>query len=102
MALLHDVRIAVGDVYAAKKLQELTPAPKAEASETAATPAAPAAAPVQNVSTPVEAGPGMQLTGDLKACVVGDTTPPGTVRDGYRKVVTQTPFGASCRWELVK
>jgi hypothetical protein len=34
--------------------------------------------------------------------VPGDTTPAGTVRDGYRKLVTQTPFGNACRWELVK
>ena len=34
-----------------------------------------------------------------RACVVGDTSPAGTVADGFKKVVTTTPFGSSCRWE---
>jgi hypothetical protein len=38
----------------------------------------------------------------IKSCVPGDTAPAGTVTDGYRKVVTATPFGSSCRWEPVK
>jgi hypothetical protein len=37
-----------------------------------------------------------------RACVPGDTTPPGTVQDGLRKVVSKTPFGESCRWEPAK
>ncbi len=84
-----------------KKLSELKPETAKQSAAEAATPAAPAA-PVVSATAAPASGPGMQLTDELKACVQGDPTPAGTVRDGYRKVVTQTPFGASCRWELVK
>lgn len=40
--------------------------------------------------------------GELRGCVAGDTTPVGTVVDGYKKVVTETPFGKACRWEKVR
>ncbi len=33
-----------------------------------------------------------------RVCVPGDTTPAGTVVEGYRKIVNVTPFGNSCRW----
>jgi hypothetical protein len=60
------------------------------------------AASVQSVgSATAEAGPGGQLTGDLKACQPTDTSPSGTVRDVYRKVINKTPFGMSCSWEPV-
>ena len=85
-----------------KKLQELRPQPGTPAPQAAITPAAPPGVVVQSVAAPVVAGPGAQLTPNMRACVVGDTSPAGTVRDGYRKVVNQTPFGSSCRWEPVK
>ncbi|HET8547258.1 MAG TPA: hypothetical protein VFL57_04605 [Bryobacteraceae bacterium] len=72
------------------------PAEAAPAAASAAALAAP------QVVSPVRAAPGIQLGAETKACVPGDNSPPGTVADGYRKVVTQTPFGASCRWELSK
>ena len=88
-----------------KKLEEL----KAKAPETQAAPAAaPAAADqpaqpnVQSVGAVQEKGPGEAVSGDLRSCVPGDTAPPGTVRDGHRKVVTRTPFGTSCYWEPLK
>ena len=40
--------------------------------------------------------------GGVKPCVAGDNQPPGTVVAGYKKVVSQTPFGAACRWEPAK
>jgi hypothetical protein len=49
-----------------------------------------------------KAGPGVELGPSSRACVPNDTTPAGTVQDGYRKVVTATPFGQSCRWEAVQ
>lgn len=86
----------------AKKLEELIPkrSPAESGVETAR--AAAAAPPEPVVQKPSVSGPGVQLTEDVRACQPGDTDPPGTVRDGYRKVVTPTPFGASCRWERVK
>jgi hypothetical protein len=85
-----------------KNLRDLKPAPASAAAAPAT--ALPAAAPVktQVVSSPREAGPGVELTSEIKACVAGDTSPAGTVRGGYRKVVTRTPFGQACRWELIK
>ena len=85
-----------------RRLEELvdrtarTPAPVEAA-------AAPAAAPSQATSlSTLKSGPGATMTEDTKACVAGDTSAPGTVQDGMRKVVTKTPFGDSCRWEKVK
>jgi hypothetical protein len=58
--------------------------------------AAPAPSTVSNASS---SGPGVTLFGQVRACVPGDTTPPGTVVNGLRKVMTETPFGKVCRWE---
>jgi hypothetical protein len=47
-------------------------------------------------------GPGVDVGRGFRACQPGDTSPPGTVMDGVRKVVSETPFGTSCRWEQVQ
>jgi hypothetical protein len=72
-------------------------------------PDAPAAAPAKGgrtesrtneptVQRPTEAkGPGADM-GTARACQPGDNSPAGTVRDGYRKVVSSSPFGQVCRW----
>jgi TonB family protein len=39
--------------------------------------------------------------GGFKRCELNDNTPAGTVVDGYRKVVSPTPFGEACRWDPV-
>jgi hypothetical protein len=39
---------------------------------------------------------------DMRGCKPGDDTPVGTVAEGFKKVVSQTPFGSACRWEQVK
>jgi hypothetical protein len=65
----------------------------------AAPPAPPPAAATTTVAAPVKPGPGAQLTSEIRACQPGDPSPPGTVMDGMRKIVTRTPFGDSCRWE---
>jgi len=88
-----------------KKLEELkAKAPETQAAAPAPTAAAaePARPNVESVSAVQEKGPGEPVTGELRSCVPGDTSPPGTVRDGYRKVVTRTPFGSACHWEPVK
>jgi hypothetical protein len=41
---------------------------------------------------------GVELTPTTRAGRPGDTSPPGTVVDGYQKQVTQTPFGPMTRW----
>src|SRR5205085_1058789 len=44
-------------------------------------------------------GPGADAGSGYRSCVPGDTTPAGTVKDGYRKFEAATPFGRTCRWE---
>lgn len=42
--------------------------------------------------------PGVDVGNGTHACQPGDTSPKGTVSGGFRKEVTPTPFGDSCRW----
>lgn len=86
----------------AKKFTELqekaADRPMAESTpRQAAAPPTPAA-PV----TPAKAGPGADMGGGLAACNPNDPSPAGTVVDGKRKVVTESPFGKVCRWEPVR
>ena len=46
--------------------------------------------------------PGVKLSDGISSCQTNDPSPAGTVVNGMRKVVRQTPFGASCVWEAVK
>jgi len=46
--------------------------------------------------------PGVKLTEGISTCQTNDPSPAGTVVNGMRKVIRQTPFGASCVWEAVK
>lgn len=46
-------------------------------------------------------GAGEQTQFGFKTCLPDDSSPEGTVDKGFRKVVTQTPFGKSCRWDPV-
>ena len=70
---------------------------------------APAAAPssggaqvLSNSGSTAASGPGIDTGGGIRACTANDSAAPGTVSDGYRKVVSETPFGKVCRWEKVK
>jgi hypothetical protein len=45
-----------------------------------------------------EPAPGVEVAKGIRACQPGDGSPAGTVADGYKKLVTPTPFGDSCRW----
>jgi hypothetical protein len=53
-------------------------------------------------SSSAQAVPGKDVGGGIHTCVAGDTSPPGTVVDGLKKLVNTTPFGVTCRWEPVK
>jgi hypothetical protein len=70
-------------------------APAARTAQPAAAAAAPAPAP------PAPMGPGFDMGRGERACAPNDTNPAGTVAEGFRKVVSKTPFGQSCRWEPV-
>ncbi len=37
----------------------------------------------------------------IRTCSAGDNSPDGTVKDGYKKVVSQTLMGTVCHWEQV-
>lgn len=82
----------------AKGVEQLAePAAQAQQAGPAQRTDAPAAPPPQ-----VQAGPGAEIGKGVRACVPNDSTPPGTVVDGLRKLVTDSPFGAVCRWEPVR
>jgi hypothetical protein len=51
---------------------------------------------------PAAPGPGEETHFGVKLCNPGDTSAVGSVVDGYRKVMSPTPFGSSCLWEPVK
>ncbi|MCZ2148270.1 MAG: hypothetical protein LC126_10880 [Bryobacterales bacterium] len=50
---------------------------------------------------PARTGPGADMGMGISACNANDPSPPGTVVDGKRKVVSESPFGKVCRWEPV-
>lgn len=95
----HEVNAAYGD------MRDAAPPPEAASSGGNKTPAQ--AAPVQKAEAKVLSSseakaPGKEVGENLRACQPGDDSPPGTVKDGYRKLVTRTPFGNNCRWERVQ
>jgi hypothetical protein len=53
------------------------------------------------ISGGTKSGPGPGQAGEVRPCQVGDDSDAGTVTDGYKKVVSRTPFGSVCRWEPV-
>ena len=61
-----------------------------------------AAPPVQSLSTSTPQGLGADMGNNVRACVAGDTAPAGTIVDGMKKVVSQSPFGSVCRWEQAR
>jgi hypothetical protein len=79
------------------KPKETTPQQAAAAPAAAAKPAGP----VIGITQEKGGVPGVQV-GETRACVAGDTSPAGTVKDGYRKAVTPGPFGPMCQWEPIR
>ncbi|MBI2687915.1 MAG: hypothetical protein HYX27_16525 [Acidobacteria bacterium] len=57
---------------------------------------------LSNPGSAAASGQGTVIGEGMRACVANDSASPGTVSDGYRKVVSETPFGKVCRWEKVK
>lgn len=87
-----------------KSLKELRAAAPA-APDVAAAPAAAAptvVAPVRTITPSPDPGPGTQTSEEHRACQAGDTSPAGTIRNGYVKVLIASPFGDLCRWDLVR
>lgn len=48
-----------------------------------------------------EYGPGADAGPGIKRCMDNDTTAPGTVVKGFRKISKPGPFGPTCYWEAV-
>jgi hypothetical protein len=84
-----------------KTLEELRP-PGAAAQAAASAGPVQTAPSTQAVSAAVGSGPGEPTNGNQRACVPGDNSPDGTVRDGWKKVVKRYPFTITCHWEPVK
>ncbi len=83
------------------------------AAETAQAPASPSAAAAASNAAPAAKAQSLSDSGksehwvdvgadDMRGCKPGDDTATGTVVDGFKKVVSSTPFGSACRWEQVK
>jgi hypothetical protein len=65
-------------------------------------PRSPAPAPPQAPQVKSAIGPG-ELTGmGTRICDANDSTPAGTVVNGFKKTEGRTPFGAFCVWDPVK
>ena len=89
-------------------LQRRSEAGAAQSGPVAAAPGPPpaASAPASSVVT-ISGGPAPAGGGPLgesvdsqgnRECRPGDTTPEGTIVNGYKKVTIRSPFGAYCRW----
>lgn len=57
---------------------------------------------VEEAQRPRDGGPGIDVGGFERPCAPGDTSAPGSVQGGWRKVVTQSPFGSRCYWVPVR
>lgn len=82
------------------ELQDRSSEPAAASESTPRQAAGPVTPPAP--ATPARPGPGADMGGGLSACNPNDSSPAGTVVDGKRKVVTESPFGKVCRWEPVR
>ncbi|MDX2268513.1 MAG: hypothetical protein NW208_10440 [Bryobacter sp.] len=58
--------------------------------------------PPPKVPENVKPEPGTDIGMDRRGCVPGDTSPTGTVVDGWRKTSTNYAFGPICYWERVR
>jgi len=48
------------------------------------------------------ARPGADVGQGYRGCLPGDSSPSGTIAEGYRKVMSTSPFGVSCGWEKIQ
>jgi hypothetical protein len=79
-----------------KKVEDLVDHPPVPQEAAAANPANAAA--VSNAPPPPPKPSTVSMGENTKGCQQGDTSPAGTVVDGYRKLYEPTPFGPACRW----
>ncbi len=94
--------LAFEDRTVKKTLQELID--RGGGAEAAAQPGAAGTSAPSTPAPPVvgKPEPGAKLSDDLANCQTNDPSPAGTIVNGMRKVISQTPFGSACSWEKVK
>lgn len=92
------------DRVVSRSVEELKPEPGEVKTVAEAPPKPkPVKAKAKTLSTSAtDTGPSEIDMGGIRACKPGDTSPPGTVVDGFRKVVSRGPVGEACRWEPVQ
>ncbi len=83
-----------------KKVSDLRPHGDAGRAAPAVRSAETTPRPVLQPGSKVEASPWDEIGPNLRACRPGDSSPAGSQKDGWRKVMVPTPMGASCHWEL--
>ncbi len=89
-----------------KTLSELKPRENFVAQNSSVNSAAPP--PSQSVVSVAGSGttdkstPGVDTGIGQRTCQVGDTSPNGTVVNGFRKIISPSMMGTSCHWEAVK
>ena len=88
-----------GDL-ARRSLREV--ADNSVAAATADTRSSPAASAPPPPVVQSNTGPGAITGFGFKECIPNDSSPEGTIDGGFRKTITTTPFGKSCRWDPVK
>lgn len=88
-----------------KKIDELLDRKAMEQANAAVASAAPvrteAPTPAAEPPKPPKGGPGPDIGLSFRACEFNDPNPAGAIVDGFRKVLTPTPFGNMCRWDPV-
>ncbi len=97
-----EVELAWENRTVRKRLAELIDRAGDKSQAAAPAPQASAPAPAPPPATPGKPEPGKQIAEGMSACQPGDDSPAGTVVNGMKKVITQTPFGPQCRWEATK
>jgi len=91
-----------------RRFDELKPKENMLAQNTNVSASAPPVASSQSVVSVAGSGstdkssPGADTGVGQRTCQVGDTSPNGTVVNGYRKVIAASMMGQSCHWEAVK
>ncbi|HEX5431046.1 MAG TPA: hypothetical protein VFW83_03715 [Bryobacteraceae bacterium] len=86
----------LADLAPTEPQQQASPAASAPSKSPVVTNLAKAPAPKASTEPP---SLGTDMGGGNRACKAGDTSPAGTVLDGYKKVVSQGLMGQACFWK---
>ena len=86
--------------YPLEELKPKEPAPQPAAYGTPPGQVAPANTMV-GVKTTTDPALGVE-NGGVRGCVIGDNSPAGTVKDGFKKTINPGMFGPMCQWEPIK